>query len=561
MDIHTRTKKSYQRDFEPSLKIEKSLESYDLQKQEQFAQNKANSLGFAYINLIGKHVAYSVLSLIPKSVAEKYQILPYTIRDGRFWIAAVDPENQNMIAEVIKLAKPRDLDISFIVVSAQSIKYGLKNYDNIIPQKLPEKELKIQDTKARDLKQEISSLSDIQAHIKQVSTSKLLDALLSGAIQVNSSDVHIEPKEKTMRIRFRIDGVLHTVVELPYDSYKLLRSRIKFLAKLKLDLVKAPQDGQFISTLSGNKIDIRVSSLPTVYGENLVLRLLIQKQKFFSLSGLGFNKTVERLVEEAISKPHGMVLNTGPTGSGKTTTLYAILERLNKPGVKIITLEDPVEYRLPGVNQSQVDPENEYDFADGIRSVVRQDPDIIMIGEMRDKQTAKIGIQAAQTGHLVLSTLHTNNAVATIVRLIEMGVEPYLMPGAINLIIAQRLVRKICTNCREEYGPSAEILSEIKQVWQKIPKNIRGDSQVPDKLWRSRGCNKCNNTGYLGRIVIAEAFKPDKEIEGMLISRASTSEIQKKAEEKGMITILQDGVLKVLQGITTYDEINRVARE
>ncbi len=513
------------------------------------------------MNLVGKHIPPKPLSLIPKSIAEKYHIVPYTIHANKLWLAACNPEDQNMIAQILTILKPHNLDLAFAIISKTSFRYALKSYDFVVQPEDKGEVAKVDQGVERSIKQEVASISSLQSKLQQTSTSQILDTLIFGALQVKASDIHIEPKEKTSRIRFRVDGILHTISELPIDTYKLLRSRIKFLAKLKLDLNKAPQDGQFEVTKLNKKIDIRVSSLPSIYGENLVLRLLTQENSFFSLDDLGFSKTVKQAVQDAVSKPHGMILNTGPTGSGKTTTLYAILDQLNKPGVKIITLEDPVEYRLQGISQSQIDPENNYDYAVGIRSVVRQDPDIIMIGEIRDQQTAKICIQAAQTGHLVLSTLHTNTAIATIVRLVEMGVETYLLPGSINLIIAQRLVRKICENCREKYKLDQKTIDQIKSVWDKTPSNFKGQRLVTSELWRGKSCEKCNNTGYSGRIPIAEALVPDREIEDMVLKRSSSSEILSVARKKGMISLLEDGISRVLDGVTTIDEVRRVARE
>ncbi|MFH1749773.1 MAG: GspE/PulE family protein [bacterium] len=526
-----------------------------------FVQNKAKNLGYPYLNLVGKHIPPKPLSIIPKVIAQKHKITPYTIQGNKLWIAAVNPEDHEMTAQILQLLKPHNLDMAIAIISETSLRYALKSYDFVVVSKPMSDTAEISKGTEETIKQEIKSVANLKARLCQSSTSQVLDVLISGAIQVKASDIHIEPKENTARIRFRIDGFLHTISELPQETYKLLRSRIKFLAKLKLDLSKLPQDGQFEVTQLQKKIDVRVSSLPSVYGENLVLRLLTQENRFYSLDDLGFNDVVQQAVKEAISKPHGMILNTGPTGSGKTTTLYAILEQLNKPGVKIITLEDPVEYRLQGISQSQIDPENGYDYVAGIRSVVRQDPDIIMIGEIRDRETAKTGIQAAQTGHLVLSTLHTNNAVATIVRLTEMGVEPYLLPGSINLIIAQRLVRKICQSCREQYLPDQKIIDEIQNIWKNTPSKFRNNKSIPNKLWRGKKCERCNNTGYSGRITVAEALTPDSEIENMVINRNSVLDIQKTARRKGMVSLLEDGISKVLEGVTTIDEVWRVAKE
>lgn len=560
-EIYKRTTQDYQPKPEACVKIEKTLKSFEHEKAEQFAFNKAEYLGMPYVNLFGKHIPAKALMVIPQEIAKKYQIIPYFIKDNNLWVAALDPENQDMVAEVLKNTRKQGLDVSLAVTSSNSMEYALKNYEHIIIRKPEPENIQISGGSGQSIQQKISSINKLREQIKKVSASQLLNVLISGAEQVRASDIHIEPREKSARVRYRIDGILHSIVELPKDPYKLLQSRIKFLAKLKLDLTNTPQDGHFSVMSENKKIDIRVASLPTVYGENLVLRLLTQEKHFKSLKDLGFNLFIQKLVIQVISKPHGMILNTGPTGSGKTTTLYAILDYLNKPGVKIITLEDPVEYKIQGINQSQIDASAGYGFAEGMRSVVRQDPDIIMVGEIRDRETAKIAIQAAQTGHLVLSTLHTNSAIATIVRLVEIGVEPYLLSGAINLIIAQRLVRKICTYCVKEYTPDPETVQKIKEIWDKAPKDFKENRTMPSILHKGAGCDKCNNTGYLGRIPIAEAFTPNQVIENAVLNRKSNSEIYKLARENGMVNILEDGVSKVIDGVTTIDEVWRVAKE
>ena len=380
-------------------------------------------MGYPYVNLVGISIDYKILSLLPKEIAEKFKIVPFHQKEGKVSIAAVYPEDKEMLQTVIELTRAQDLDAGFAVTSASSIDYAIKGYDFAPPTKEQEPEKLEITTKAQEkFEKEIDTLASLREKIQQVSTTKLLEVLMSGGIKNRVSDIHLEPREKGFRVRYRIDGVLHAIVDLPIESYKKLLQRVKFLAKLKMDLTTIPQDGKFSMTSEGKRVDIRVSTLPTVYGETIVMRLLEQESIFYTLKELGFNKIVEKQVADAISKPHGLILNTGPTGSGKTTTLYAILDHLNKPGLKIITLEDPVEYQIPGVSQSQVDPSRKYTYASGLRSIIRQDPDVIMVGEIRDSETAETAIQAGLTGHLVLSTLHTNSASATMTRLLDMGI-------------------------------------------------------------------------------------------------------------------------------------------
>jgi type IV pilus assembly protein PilB len=527
--------------------------STGLQDEEQTARDASKKTGYPYVNLIGRNIPDEILGLIPVEIAEQIRIVAFAREGARTWIATTKPKDPSTVVEILKLAKINKFEPALAISSDMSIDYALKGYQ-FMQDKNPEP-VKPTTTQSPNG----SSIVALGEEIKSATTSEILELMLRNAVLARASDIHVEPREKSARVRFRIDGILQDIAEITYDSYKLIRSRIKFLSKMKLDLSQNPQDGQFVRKIGDITLDTRVSSLPTVFGENLAMRLLIQEQSSHSLKDLGFNDLVQTLVAEAIAKPNGLVLNTGPTGSGKTTTLYAILNHLNKPGNKIITLEDPVEYRIAGINQSQIDPEQGYDFAEGMRSVVRQDPDIIMVGEMRDQDTVKTAIQAAQTGHLVLSTLHTNSAVAAMTRMLDMGAPPFLIPGTINLIIAQRLVRKICTTCKEQYTPNKEIIDRLKQAWQKAPKELRGDTVVPEKLWKGRGCDKCNNSGYLGRVPIAEALKPDSETDQAVLAHKTNLEVERIARTKGMASILEDGILKIIQGITTTDEVYRVS--
>lgn len=363
------------------------------------------------------------------------------------------------------------------------------------------------------------------------STSELLETILNKALDEEASDVHLEPGENELRVRFRIDGVLSDPLVLSSTLQPKLASRIKYMAGLKLDVKNQPQDGRFEINLGEKKgkIDVRVAVMPSLYGENIEMRLLMEKTRLLQLEELGFTPEAQAMINQSITEPHGLILNTGPTGSGKTTTLYAFLLKLNKPGVKIITIEDPIEYRLRGINQVQVDRERGFDFNEALRASLRQDPDILMIGEIRDKETADIALRAAMTGHLVLSTLHTNNAPSALARLVEMGVEPYLLSGNINLIIAQRLIRKLCPTCRGQK-------QDVK-------------------------CLNCGGRGYKGRTAIVEILKPSLEMEKLLQQKASLREFMELAKKEGMITMEQDGMAKVQTGITSKEEIERVTKE
>jgi type II secretory ATPase GspE/PulE/Tfp pilus assembly ATPase PilB-like protein len=419
-----------------------------------------------------------------------------------------------------------------------------------------------------DLLDKVESVADIQEAAQKVTTTELLDLILVSAAKLGSSDVHIEPGAEDFLVRFRVDGILQDVLKMKLNAYKFLLSRIKFLAKLKMDVVNQPQDGRFSIKRKEQEIDLRVSALPSAYGESLVLRLLGQEMSIKKLSDLGFRPDALEIIDQAISRPHGMILNTGPTGSGKSTTLYAIIVQLKKPGIKIISLEDPIEYRISGVEQSQIDPEGGYTFAEGLRAAMRQDPDILMVGEVRDKETAEIAVQAALTGHLLLTTLHSNTAPAALPRLLEIGVRPFLLAGSINLIMGQRLVRKICQKCAEDFTPTEPVWDEIKKILSsmedKLSPEIKSKLELSYdqiRLKRGRGCIACNQTGFSGRQVLVEVLVPTPEIETLIAKQATIAEFTKTALSQGMITMEQDGLIKVLQGTTTTAEVWRVTKD
>jgi len=405
-----------------------------------------------------------------------------------------------------------------------------------------------------------------------ISIISVIDYLVHSASNMGASDIHIDPSAKTLRVRFRVDGVLEDVCELPKTIHNEIISRIKILSRLRTDEHNAAQDGRFRAVLvdTTDNIDIRVSIMPTHHGENAVLRLLSDHSQIFALENLGFGpKDIEKIVR-AMKKTSGMILVTGPTGSGKTTTLYTIIKMLKSPENSIVTLEDPIEYAIEGIEQIQVNQRAELTFANGLRSILRQDPDIIMVGEIRDKETAEIAIHAALTGHLVLSTLHTNDAPTTLPRLSEMGIPAFLVASTVNVIVAQRLVRKICQDCIESYTLNKDEMEQLEKqvnltsIIQTLEKEgIITKKQAKESLlfYRGKGCKKCGNEGYKGRLGIYEVMEVDHEISEMILKGTSGGEMQQKAKEKGMITILEDGFIKAKTGITTIEEILRVTKE
>jgi len=390
-------------------------------------------------------------------------------------------------------------------------------------------------------------------------TTELLGIVLIGAINLNASDIHIEPEESKVQFRVRVDGMLHDVLEIDHKLYKALSSRIKLLSKLKLNVNDRPQDGRFSIVIAKDEIEIRTSVLPAEYGESIVLRILNPKS-LISLEELGLRKDLLEMFNEEIEKPNGMVIVTGPTGSGKTTTLYAFLKKINKPEIKIITLEDPIEYHLDGISQTQVDTKKGYDFAKGLRSIMRQDPDAVLVGEIRDLETASTALQAALTGHLVFTTLHTNDAAGTIARLQALGEKAINISPAINLAIAQRLIRRVCQKCVVMEKPSEAELKLIKNVLKNVPKELYPDLDKI-KIARAKGCKACNDTGYLGRISIFEALRVDDEIEKFIPVSPSIVALRELAIKKGMILMRQDGFIKVAQGITTIEEVERITED
>lgn len=426
-------------------------------------------------------------------------------------------------------------------------------------------EVTISPTKLDKIEKEVKNVSDFKTKIEEFLTTpvtELLEVLLGSAINLDASDIHIEPEEEQAKLRVRLDGILHDVMILDFKIYKTLLSRIKLLSGIKLNIADRPQDGRFTILMKKTTIEIRASSLPAEYGESIVLRLLNPKG-LIKMEALGLRKDLVEAFEKEIKKPNGMMIVTGPTGSGKTTTLYAILKKINKPEVKVITIEDPVEYHLKGLSQTQVDPAKGYTFASGLRSLMRQDPDVILVGEIRDLETAEIALQAALTGHLVFSTLHTNDAAGAVARLIDLGVRPISIAPAMNIVVAQRLPRKVCKKCVEFISPAPADLKKIKNGLAKIPKNVLPPSfSDPNlKIPQVKGCQECNSTGYKGRVGIYETFLVDDEMEKFILTSPSIVAMRELAIKKGMVLMHQDGLIKVLEGITTIEEIERVTGE
>ncbi len=517
----------------------------------QFAEAKAKSLGVEFVTLSGKGVSPEVLNFIPEPVARRYALFPfdYDGANNLIFVAMEDPFDLQVIEfleqKTSKRIKPymalkRDIEGAVDEHYSQSlgteVTAALK--ETIVPE-------------IRTV--EAGNLGEI---IKEAPIAKIVSTLLEFAIKNRVSDIHIEPQEGKTRVRYRIDGILHEKLALPRSVHAAVVSRIKILSDMKIDEKRMPQDGRFNFRMGTEEVDLRVSTLPTVNGEKIVMRLLKKTGGIPTLTELGLRGLAVKRLEENIMRPHGIILVTGPTGSGKTTTLYSVLSKLNTTKVNIVTLEDPVEYQIAGINQVQVNPAAGLTFANGLRSFLRQDPNIILVGEIRDSETTGLAIQAALTGHLVFSTLHTNNASGALPRLLDMGAEPFLVASALNCVAGQRIVRRICNFCKENFEAPKEIIDDVKAVLGKL---LAPDKEV--HLFHGKGCTECNNTGYSGRVGIFEVLPVSESISKMILEHASTAQMEKKAVEEGMITMKQDGYMKVLEGFSTLEEVLRVAQD
>ncbi|MBI1961619.1 MAG: Flp pilus assembly complex ATPase component TadA [Parcubacteria group bacterium] len=525
-----------------------------------------------FVNLKDKAIPSDVLFLIPEPIAATYRIIAFEKTGQELSVAMIDPDDVQTI-EFIR--RKVNLPIGIHIATPGAIAEAAKAYHKSLETELESINRKTGATVSAELPSADGERApkDLEGLAQDIPVVRVVDTLLEYAIFEGASDIHVEPAEQSLAIRFRIDGILREVMNLPKTLQDGLVARIKILSNLKLDEHRLPQDGRFKIETKDYKISFRVSILPVFDGEKVVMRLLDEGKKMINLEELGLNEQVLELVKQNIAKPHGMILVTGPTGSGKTTTLYTMMHLLNTPKVNISTIEDPVEYRMPRVNQSQVNPKIEFTFSRGLRALLRQDPNIIMVGEIRDSETADIAVNAAMTGHLVLSTLHTNDAPTTLPRLVEMGVEPFLVASTVNMIMAQRLVRKLCKNCITSYNLSEEEvlrlnkdhgidLAGLTAMFAKVEGSGSKEQDMGSILFfKGKGCNKCGNQGYKGRIGIYEVFAMTEEMKRAVSSGGTAEQIREQAKKQGMISILEDGFLKAKEGITSIEEVLRVSKE
>ncbi len=501
--------------------------------------------------LEGNGVDSAIISKIPINFAKRNKLVPIEVKGGKMIVAIADPINIQPLDDLRVLF---DFNIESVISSEKEILNAINRY---YEQASNSPEEVIQDMNEEDSTKILSELEEAEAEdlldvTSEAPVIKLVNLILSQAIKSRASDIHIEPYQKDLRIRYRIDGVLYNILTPPKRYQLAIVSRIKIMAKLNIAEKRLPQDGRFRIKIADKDIDVRVSVIPTTFGERVVLRLLDKSNLLLDLQNLGLSQDELDKINKLIYSSHGIVLVTGPTGSGKTTTLYAALNEINSPDKNIITIEDPIEYQLNGIGQIQVNTRIDLTFAKGLRSIVRQDPDVILVGEIRDAETAEIAIHAALTGHLVFSTLHTNDAAGAITRLIDMGIEPFLVSSALNAVIAQRLVRLICEECKEPYVPDGGVLKEI---------GLRQEDIKSDFFYRGKGCPQCLHTGYKGRKGIYEILNVDDSIQSLILKTSESNIIRNKGIESGMITLREDGVQAVLDGLTTIEEILRVTQE
>lgn len=541
--------------------LQEKIQEITTKEKEEETEQSAEKAGLPYINLVGFAIGPDAISLIDRETAQAKSVVCFFYNGEEIRLATTDytDDIKNLEKE---LAEEYHANVSTYIISRHSFDSAIKIYDSLpkIRKAVAGVEIKEDDLKKYD--EEIKTFKDLDAKIKKVSTTELITLLLAGAVKSRSSDIHIEAEEKEIKVRYRIDGVLNDVATLAKEDWPKVASRIKQLAKLKINISDRPQDGRFSIFLTNDRIDLRVSALPTAFGESIVIRLLMSSAVGLSFDDLGLRGEAFKTLEKEIQRPNGMIVTTGPTGSGKTTTLYAVLKKLNRPDTKIITIEDPIEYELKGVNQSQVN--KDYTFAKGLRSIVRQDPDIIMVGEIRDLDTAEIAIQAALTGHLVLSTIHTNDAFGAIPRFLSIGAKPFLLAPALNVAIGQRLVRRVCDKCKTDDELSADFKERAAKLLGDLPDKPEYEPYKKDinelKFYKGAGCEECQGLGYKGRIGIYEIMPIEGEIEDKITKgELSEYEIKKMAKERGVITMAQDGLLKAIDGITSVEEIFRVA--
>ncbi|MFW5853392.1 MAG: GspE/PulE family protein [Patescibacteria group bacterium] len=511
-------------------------------------------------SLGGKRLPFETLRYVSENAARNHQFIPLGVVDGVLEIGMVDPTDLEAKDVIQFIASTAGLPLKIYKISAQDYEEGIKSYEGLggeVDQALDEFETEQGDQGEAELIETKKDEKTGANIIEEAPVTKIVGVLLQHATTGNASDIHIEPGRDRVRVRFRVDGILYTSLFLPSAVHDAVISRIKILTNMKLDQKRKPQDGRFSAKIEGRQIDFRVSTFPTYFGEKAVLRILDPDKKLINLSTLGFNTKTLTTAEESIKKPHGLILITGPTGSGKTTTLYSMLNQVDKEKRNAVSLEDPIEYDIPGINQSQVRPEIDYTFASGLRSILRQDPDIIMVGEIRDAETAKLAIQASLTGHLVFSTLHTNTAAGAIPRLLDMGVDRYLIPPTLVMVVGQRLVPLLSENGKKPVPMSESIRQMVDKQFEDLPEEYRQEIVIPDQVYEAQASGG-SPSGTKGRIGVFEIITMNNQLEHLVLEGAGEDDIYQAVRAKGFITMKEDALLKAFEGLIPFEEVNKL---
>ena len=534
-------------------------------EEEELASTLSGYHGVPYLDLSTHPINIDALRVIKEVDARAAEIAVFNATDKKIDVAVLSPKNEKTVAAIEDL-KRRGYIPEIFMVSHQSLGKVWERYKDLSYSfETKSGALDISNEEILEVTKKVTSLEDVKKLIEGVLSlkrayriSKILEIILAGAISLQASDIHLEPEDKDLRLRYRLDGILTDILHFDSETFELLLSRIKLISELKLNVKEKAQDGRFSIKLADIEIEVRTSLLPGPYGESVVLRVLNPNAISVELESLGIHPRLLEILEKEIRKPNGMILTTGPTGSGKTTTLYAFLKQIYKPDIKVVTIENPIEYHLEGIVQTQAEVEKGYSFAEGLRSALRQDPDVIMVGEIRDNETAAVAVNAALTGHLVFSTLHTNNAAGSFPRLLDLGINPKVISSALNVSIAQRLVRTLCPKCKKEIPLEGANKETIEKVLANVPDPIYLEGVQRKHLWTAIGCPECNNLGFKGRIGIYEAILVDTNIEKAVIINPSERDIREAAKGQKLLTLVEDGVIKVLSGITTLEELDRV---
>lgn len=537
---------------------QKNIAEINREFQEKSAERNAKDLGIKYIDIAKTPINPDFLKVLDMASAMKARIIPF-FKQGKILRIATDDIGRPETKEILDALKKNGYELDFNLASTAGIDEAMKIYMDTQQYKKMDIVETVEQKALKTYDKEIEDLSKLSEKLDNIPAEEGMNVLNIGAMKTGASDAHYEPEENATVVRFRIDGMLHKVFEVKKGTYKNILNQIKFKSGMQLNVANVPQDGRYDFNYNGRRIDVRVSAIPTPQGESLVCRYLVAGKESLTFADLGFQDLALKQLEKASKISQGMILVTGPTGSGKTTTLYSVLSTMKTSENKVITLEDPVEYHIQGVTQSQIDEKRGYNFASGLRSVLRQDPNIVMIGEIRDLETAETAAQAALTGHVLLSTLHTNSAIESIPRLINIGLPPYMVAPSLDTIVAQRLVRKVCPKCVTFEPITESAKKEFETVLgslEKLHHSIEG--KIPDKLPKIHGCPACSNTGYQGRLVIAEVIVIDKEMKDLILNKASTVKMIEAARLDGLVTMREDGLIKVTRGLTTLEEVHRV---